>query len=778
MEEQNQQQPIEQAQQPKKTNKKIYKKWWFWTLLIAGLGIVGAIGFFIFIELSAENATQGASAIDLQPPDKTVTETASQEKTYKTIQYNRFGHSFTIDFETSLFNKWGGSDSGNFREGSRLVKRYTPLTLEIHFFQNEDMPIEEWAQAHVYTSHGNPESVKKIDEVTVIATHDDEDTPGIALVRQEGIRMYTIFIYGPTEEFEKNGNVIQHIFDSFTFVEPDYIALDEVDTWQPYTRDDFGFSAEIPGYWMENEQFRQAPSIVGRHYQGNGKWLNYEGEDVFLMPGNYSGGVLLEDESDEVLFLGPYITFRESDVTPDEFLEIYNNDDNTFSQVTSDPIASQIDGHDVRYFSANETLGLNEGIVVFEDRTKYPFVILFDEADPISRKIIDEIIIDDDAFIRGHAPTVDLPYGSFRYASQVGSTVTVFEHLIDSKEDVNIFSYEARNELTKTYPDHFSTYSNSSRSTFSSYSRSIAMSEDGERYAYITAEGIWLRQHDTGVQSALVTKVSDPPENSEGPPSWSINPGENNLSGIYSFYLPQWSPDGSYVSFVHGHYEGSSLGILDVASKQYYKPVGEEGWTGGGKNAIWSSDSSRIVFANGGGYERAGIHVITTSDLSSSVMYGDSKLFYDSAMFHPNENHILYRSLDYDRETNPDELTTIAAISLEDSTVTNFRSLNSLYKLFYSQSGGTIYYLDKVDTQTKLMEIRHNEPKDKMLFTLPEEFNRWEYQGWVNRDVVTFIGVSDAARATQVFLFDIRTGKTVFRSPILPWYTTFLGFVE
>lgn len=120
--------------------------------------------------------------------------------------------------------------------------------------------------------------------------------------------------------------------------------------------------------------------------------------------------------------------------------------------------------------------------------------------------------------------------------------------------------------------------------------RQIAWSPDGTLIAYPDSRGLWVVPADGGQPPRLV--VSNVLR--------TASPGETR---VYS--SPQWNPGGTRLLVVVGFYEGSLLGVVDVATGGITELKGASA-----SNGLWTADGRVLAWSWSWGYQVPGLYLL------------------------------------------------------------------------------------------------------------------------------------------------------------------------
>jgi WD40 repeat protein len=158
------------------------------------------------------------------------------------------------------------------------------------------------------------------------------------------------------------------------------------------------------------------------------------------------------------------------------------------------------------------------------------------------------------------------------YAVTAGSSpVTAYAVAVDR----GWIAYAAGDRLVAATPDGSERRELAQLESTDFPTRRIAWSPDRAQIATHDARGLWVVSADGSQPPRLIVSNN----------LRTANPGETR---VYS--SPQWSPDGTRLLVVVGLYEGSLLGVVDVAtgSVTELKGTGSGLWTGDGRVLAWS----------------------------------------------------------------------------------------------------------------------------------------------------------------------------------------------
>lgn len=92
---------------------------------------------------------------------------------------------------------------------------------------------------------------------------------------------------------------------------------------------------------------------------------------------------------------------------------------------------------------------------------------------------------------------------------------------------------------------------------------SVSLSPDSTKLAYIDTQGLKIRNLNDGQEIILIERTGQVRDSVKESYDW--NPPIENAGSIHK---PSWSSDGKYVSFLIAQYEGSRLGVVNVAERK------------------------------------------------------------------------------------------------------------------------------------------------------------------------------------------------------------------
>ncbi|MEK7650495.1 MAG: hypothetical protein AAB364_01330 [Patescibacteria group bacterium] len=161
-------------------------------------------------------------------------------------------------------------------------------------------------------------------------------------------------------------------------------------------------------------------------------------------------------------------------------------------------------------------------------------------------------------------------------ATKVGTHSTVFKKYASGKVEAVLEFEEA-------------IAADDSGNYWASLPANVASTPDSSKLAYIDTQGLKIRSLDDAQDVILVEKLGESRDTIKGYHNW--NPSMGNASSIHK---PRWSSNGKYISFLIAQYEGSRLGVIDIAERKltFGPRSGRQTWSRVGNSLLLISSSN------------------------------------------------------------------------------------------------------------------------------------------------------------------------------------------
>lgn len=220
---------------------------------------------------------------------------------------------------------------------------------------------------------------------------------------------------------------------------------------------------------------------------------------------------------------------------------------------------------------------------------------------------------------------------AFYIAQKTDATTTVYSQDANTGERTEVFHY-----------DEGSVYATGSENTYQALKPSIAYNSVTHTFAFAAADGLYTYNVQTGTQTPLVTKTGSSGRSIDGVemPIWS----NNEVTGVFFLFYPQYSADGTYISFSGAPYEGVYTYILNTETNEITTLKSASGEYISGQNVSWSPTGHKLVVARPIGYGATGLYIVTHENFDSAVEIlhaSDNDIEPYSAVF-TADGHVAY----------------------------------------------------------------------------------------------------------------------------------------
>lgn len=349
---------------------------------------------------------------------------------------------------------------------------------------------------------------------------------------------------------------------------------------------------------------------------------------------------------------------------------------------------------------------------------------------------------------------------SFIYAIKNEYRSTVYKRDIQSGTQTKILEFDESKKADK------------SGNLWSGLPPAIALSPNKKSLAFIDKEGLKVFDTQTQTSKTFIRKTEEGSSETDVPPKWS----ESSLIGVYNLARPLWSADGKYISFLQSHYEGASLGSIDVESGTYRIL---QDLSGGYNNLAWSPVGHSYVKASSGGYDGIGLYVsqtdIAQADNITAKLGKTEDTPFLEANFSPDGKRIVFIF------EEPGGTKHVAIANNDGTNFTDLGKRSDVQTPLFSAEGNSVFFFQKKNDAYVLVrsDLAGENFSDVMI--LPAEFNRWENAYWTEDGFLALVGVSSISGLTmggdrtRMLILDLTNNKVIYASSIFEQFTTFAG---
>lgn len=691
--------------------------------------------FAIVIFLTASG---GGVAYYYKTHTKTGTPTQETEKvTWVEHTFRRYGHNFSIRLPEPVVRVAPGiSDEGYplFPGGISSVGSGL-LTLEsgtVSFFvKNSDEPLDQWVQSGKGRTSPSDQLIKtSIGGLPAVRTH-------IASQMQEyeeafiqnGNIIYNIEI-GDHVNFSRWKPYADEIINSFNIV-PEERSSEPVDTssWERHYEPKLALSFLYPANWT---------------MAGGGTQADMYEIGIFPMKDTaWSSKMYLSSEFDSYEKL-KHLTFNDKERP---WLLGDKSSQATFAGLPAEVVYMNMGNKRVGQclFTSNQ---------IFQ-----PFGLCFDHNDPIQKAIVESIDIMD---VESSRIVKSLQEPHLFVAQKERTTVTVNKLDIIKNTSQKIFSYQEGREAA------------TDGNTWNGLPPNIALSHDKKKIAYTSEDGLYVYDLLAKKSSALITKKSEPPPNTEQAPSWS----ESSFTRVYNLNTPKWSFDDKYISFSLGLYEGTDVRIINVASKNVSDSASSS------LEFAWSPTEQKFAAAGGGGYSEAGLFIGTAADPKKTTNFS-------STFVKKGEDNPFFRTVDFSADgklllttwaKTEEDVRKMSVFDIDKQTSSEVGELKKIQRPFFGEDNSHIYFLSESESDASVL-VRFNikTKKREGEIKLPVGFDRWEKvsvtpEGYLAIWASVSTEGAYGSNTNRLYLVDPKTSSIIYTSELYKTFTSFLGF--
>lgn len=355
----------------------------------------------------------------------------------------------------------------------------------------------------------------------------------------------------------------------------------------------------------------------------------------------------------------------------------------------------------------------------------------------------------------------DLVENNLIYATKSEYRSTVYKRNLQTGTQTKILEFDEQKKAEK------------SGNLWEGLPPNIALSPNKKEIAFVDQEGLKLYDLQSGSTKVFI-KETVKPTNEDSPPQWSIS----SLSGTYSLARPLWSSNGRYVSFLQGHYEGASFGLIDSQTGQYF-PIS---LGGGYRNFTWSPTDTAFVKPMYGGYEGTGLFAsasdITKEAVDLSSKFGKQNASFFEVNYSPDGRKLAFTFSDNEESGQ----SSVGIVNIDGTGFTVLDETGGNSMPFFSSNSSEVFYVQKRGEKQVLMKYDLATKKSSDFVVLPTEFNSWRSASWTNEGYLAVIGVSSSSGltvggdSTRLVIFDLQNRKVVYATSTFDQFTTFAGF--
>ena len=305
-------------------------------------------------------------------------------------------------------------------------------------------------------------------------------------------------------------------------------------------------------------------------------------------------------------------------------------------------------------------------------------------------------------------PTPAPPAPTFVTGTRQGETVSVERRQFTNDRVETLFSYQEIQPYPPTEP------AEPNRPEF-------AVSPDGRRVAYSDGSSVRIHDLESGAAEVVVSGTS---QGEELPLHWTIpamntDPETDGVWGIWSVGQPMWSPDGRWLAFRQGWWEGSDFGVVELATGHYHASAG-------GSDLEWLAGDGATAIAGSSYTEPGRVHVSRPGrpgdyrDVTASVP-GPEDRSYDHVAASPLGDRL---AVSWAEESMGTPACCAATMNVDG---TDFRPLTvtgNVQSIAFSADGDGLYLVERQEGQT-VLTFHHGAAPPRIMRVLPDLYH-WD----------------------------------------------------
>lgn len=305
---------------------------------------------------------------------------------------------------------------------------------------------------------------------------------------------------------------------------------------------------------------------------------------------------------------------------------------------------------------------------------------------------------------------------------------------------------------------------------------------DERRVAFSAADGLWLRNLETGEQRHLLRF-----EQAGGETRWS-NPvaGQGHpsggVTGVYGLRQLVWSPDGVRLAFTTMAHEAWATAVMEVDSGRYERAGGLSG------ELAWAPDSGRLAIAAYGDEDvRFALSKPATSSSLEDIgpKLGPADRVYRAGRFSSTGAQLaaIFRT------AADDSYSHLLVFNVDGSNPRILDDAGRKQEAIFSGNDGSLFYIEREGGQSLLKTIDLQGGSRRLVVELPAQYDTWDGLAWTDDRRLVAVGRTayhhpDGSRCPecpdkkQLLMVDPGNGTITYRSPVLSRATRFLGLVR
>lgn len=363
---------------------------------------------------------------------------------------------------------------------------------------------------------------------------------------------------------------------------------------------------------------------------------------------------------------------------------------------------------------------------------------------------------------------IDFTYEEEKSVIPLLNNYLIYQRQRDNKIDV------IQRDLVKDIERTIKSYTISSYVNNDEMNRSggASLSSNGEFLAYIDERGLVVLNINSQSEEIIISQQQNRVPESEEPPLWSINP----KLPVYSIHNPQWSADNKYLSFVQLHYEGTSMGVINIETRDYFTvKINGEGASMGINNFYWLPNNEGYIFLTSG-YEVGELFYSANITNRPDSIISSNDFINNEIAVSPSGTSLLLSAQSEDNN----QVTKLILIDLP-SGKQKIITHGSQYKaLKFSQDEKTIYAIQDEGIAEALHQysLLDEQNSDTTVAYLPREFDNWNFLEWTPEGYAVILGQSNSLGFTKLMILDLSKNKVIYQSGMETFNQTFLGLIE
>jgi len=335
----------------------------------------------------------------------------------------------------------------------------------------------------------------------------------------------------------------------------------------------------------------------------------------------------------------------------------------------------------------------------------------------------------------------------------------VYKRNLQNGTQIKLFEFDESNKADK------------SGNHWSGLPPSIALSPNKREIVFIDQEGLKLYDIQSGNTKIFIRQTVKSKN-----PQWSIG----SLNGTYNLAEPLFSLNGRYISFLKAYFEGSSPGLIDSQTEQYF-PINLGSCS---SNITWSPTETAFVKPMQGWCEGTGLFAsasdITKDAVDLSSKFSKQNAFFSEANYSPDGKRLTFIFSDNEASSKP----SVAIVNIDGSGFTIIDKIGRNSMPFFSSDSSSVFFVQQRVVDQVLVKYDLVDRISSDFAVLPAKFGSWLSVTWTKEGFLTIIGGSLSPNLVvggdnrRMVILDIANKKVIYTSPMFDQFTNFAGLLN